>query len=260
MDLCGLRKVSFGLLREGPDCSTDNATRSGYLFLNQLNRLHELRELDLSFNRTRSLGRSFSHTRSLKLSPVFALSLDPVKGLPRLRNLSQLEKLVIHGLAHDLGRAEIEWMREHWRRLFSIEVPLIHFWLGEKEAIASCRSLYRGGVPPYQEWFCQLKVVIPAECHRCVWDAYLKNERWVRGFSPRFLWCGCQLMKDGRGNKIAWGGPDARRNEEEYEDRQEWLVHEDALPEAMDQYDGLYMGWHFKRRPRDHTKYARKYR
>ncbi|KAF9373168.1 hypothetical protein CPB97_000762, partial [Podila verticillata] len=117
--------------------STAAAARFGSSFLEQLNAQHELKELDLSFN----------HRLFPKFSPLLDLSLDPVKGLPRLCNLGRLEKFVIHGLAHHLGRAEVEWMREYWPLLFSIEVPLIHCWFGEDDAITSCRNMYHGGIP-----------------------------------------------------------------------------------------------------------------
>ena len=230
--------------------STRAAARFGSSFLDQLNAQHALKELELSFN----------HRQFPKSSPLFDLSLDSIKGLPRLCDLRSLEKLVIHGLAHHLGRAEIEWMREFWPRLFSIEVPLIHCWLGEDDAIASCKNMYRGGIPEYQEWFCQLKVVIPAECYRCDWDHYV-NVVWRGDYRlGTGQHCGCQRIQDGMSGEITWDGPDALRNEAEYEDRQEWLAEEDALSDEVDQYDGMYMGWHFKRRPQDHTKYARKYR
>ncbi|KAI9239305.1 MAG: hypothetical protein BYD32DRAFT_411466 [Podila humilis] len=230
--------------------STGAAARFGSLFLDQLNAQHELKELELSFN----------HRLFPRFSPLLDLSLDPAKGLPRLCNLGRLEKFVIHGLAHHLGRAEIEWMREYWPLLFSIQVPLIHCWLGEDDAITSCRNMYRGGIPKYQEWFSQLKVAIPAECYRCDWDHHV-NSVWRGDYRlGTGQHCGCQRIQDGMSGEITWDGPDALRSEAEYEDRQEWLAEEDALSDEVDQYDGLYMGWHFKRRPQDHTKYARKYR
>lgn len=230
--------------------STEAATRFGSSFLAQLNSQHELKELDLSFN----------HRLCPQFSPLLDLSLDPIKGLPRLCHLRRLEKFVIHGLTHHCGRPEIEWMREHWPRLFSIEVPLIHCWLGKEGAIASCSNLYRGGIPLYQKWFCQLQVVIPAECYRCDWDHYVNKVwrgNWRLGTGQH---CGCQSIEDGMSGEIIWDGPDAYTSEAEYEDRQEWLAQEDALSDEVDQYDELYIGWHFKRRPQDHTKYARKYR
>ncbi|KAG0035045.1 hypothetical protein BGZ81_001104 [Podila clonocystis] len=223
--------------------STEAAKRFGSSFLDQLNSQHELKELDLSFN----------HRLWPQFSPLFDLSLDPIKGLPRLYDLRCLEKFVVHGLAHQCGRLEIEWMREHWPRLFSIEVPLIHCWLGN-DAITSCSNLYSGGIPLYQEWFCQLKAVVPAECYRCDWDNYV-NTVWQGDWRHATgQHCGCQNIEDGMSGEIIWDGPDAYRSEAEYENRQERLIQEDALSDELDQYDELYIGWHYKRRPQDHTK------
>lgn len=82
------------------------------MVLDQLNGQCNLKKLKLSFN----------HRRFPKSSPLFGLSLDPIKELPLLGNLKRLEKLVICGLTHHFGQAEIKWIREHWSRLFSIEV------------------------------------------------------------------------------------------------------------------------------------------
>ncbi|KAG0025009.1 hypothetical protein BGZ82_010272, partial [Podila clonocystis] len=210
--------------------STEAAKRFGSSFLDQLNSQHELKELDLSFN----------HRLWPQFSPFFDLSLDPTKGLLRLCHLRRLEKFVVHGLAHPCGRLEIEWMREHWPRLFSIEVPLIHCWIGE-DAIASCSNVYSGGIPLYQEWCCQRKAIVPAECYRCDWDVYVNTVwrgDWCHATGQH---CGCQSIEDGMSGEIIWDGPDTYRGEAEYEERQERLIQEDTLSDELDQYDVLYM-------------------
>ncbi|KAF9325144.1 hypothetical protein BG006_011344 [Podila minutissima] len=103
-----LDKLSIGLYLEGHERDLERGTsipqpesepelannpveaarRIGPLLMAQINRQSNLHELELSFN----------HRRHLRRSPVFALSLDRVAGLPQLSNLGQLERFVVSGL------------------------------------------------------------------------------------------------------------------------------------------------------------------
>ncbi|KAF9382833.1 hypothetical protein CPB97_006905 [Podila verticillata] len=142
-------------------CTTDISIALAPMFLEQLNSQFELRELEPSFNNR-------LHPR---LSPFLQLSLDPAHGLPRLSNLKKLEKLVITGLAHRLGQKEIVWMSQNWPRLRRIEVPIIDHWIDPTEAVSCTRHSVSVGqemvAPEYDQWFLQLHVVIPIDCHSC---------------------------------------------------------------------------------------------
>ncbi|KAI9231986.1 MAG: hypothetical protein BYD32DRAFT_466648 [Podila humilis] len=104
----------------------------------------ELRELELSFN----------NSLQPKLSPFLQLFLDPALGLPQLSNLKKLEKLAVTGQAHHFGQREIEWMPQNWRRLYSIQVPILY----ESTQVVSCtRHNFSGQEPEYHRWFAQLR-------------------------------------------------------------------------------------------------------
>ncbi|KAG9072958.1 hypothetical protein KI688_000739 [Linnemannia hyalina] len=52
------------------------------------------------------------------------LELSLASGLDELSGLEELEKLVVAGMAHRIGLAEVKWMAEHWprlRRIYGLE-------------------------------------------------------------------------------------------------------------------------------------------
>ncbi|KAF9302918.1 hypothetical protein BGZ74_004639 [Mortierella antarctica] len=173
-----LDKLSIGLCLEGherdlergtsipqPESEPESANnpveaarRIGPLLMAQINRQSNLHELELSFN----------HRRRLRRSPVFALSLDPVAGLPQLSNLGQLERFVVSGLVHRMGEEEMAWINATWPRLESLEVPVIHHWKNDDQAVSMCRRFFTGAKSELQQWSSgRLKVVAPFECYSC---------------------------------------------------------------------------------------------
>lgn len=138
--------------------STRAATLLGPSFMEQLNGQSELRDLELSFN----------NRLRPELSPFLQLSLDPVVGLPQLRNLKKLQKLVISGLAHRLGpeRNQVD-VPAPAADLVDRSSDFLHKWIGTFKALSSTRNNFSGLVPHYYRWFPQLHFVIPADCYSC---------------------------------------------------------------------------------------------
>lgn len=129
------------------------------LFMARINEQGTLRELELSFN----------HRRRLRRSPFLDLSLDPVVGLPQLSNLGRLERFVVSGLVHRMGKDEMAWINTNWPRLSSLEVPVIHQWkYNGQQALSTCRRFFTGEESELQRW-CppRLKVVAPIDCFSC---------------------------------------------------------------------------------------------
>ncbi|KAG0025873.1 hypothetical protein BGZ81_006792 [Podila clonocystis] len=161
-----LEKLNFGLYLEGhrsdldrsshrlryyhegdddPDLMEESLEAARVIatpFMARINEQRTLRELELSFN----------HRRRLRRSPIFTLSLDPVVGLPQLSNLKQLERFVVSGLVHRMGKEEMVWIARTWPRLTSIEVPVVHQWKDNDEALSTCRRFFTGEESELQRW------------------------------------------------------------------------------------------------------------
>ncbi|KAG0028254.1 hypothetical protein BGZ82_008519, partial [Podila clonocystis] len=174
----GLDKLSIGLCLEGHERDLMRGTSSpqpesepqsannpveaaqwiGPLLMAQINNQSNLRQLELSFNNRRRLRRS----------PIFAMTLDPVVGLLQLSNLERLERFVVSGLVHRMGKEEMVWIASTWPRLTSIEVPVVHQWKDDDEALSTCRRFFTGEDSELQRW-CPpcLKVVTPIDCYSC---------------------------------------------------------------------------------------------
>ncbi|KAF9322265.1 hypothetical protein BG003_003276 [Podila horticola] len=133
-------------------------------FMRQLGMLAMLRELRLSFH---------SEER-LDASPFLELSLDPVCGLPQLSSLRDLRSVAVSGIRHSIGQGEIEWMKRHWPKLYSLEVPIMQEPPYVGDTIVEWRDTYKGQVPEYDRWFAGLEVVVPDHCYS-YWD-----HRWFR--------------------------------------------------------------------------------
>ncbi|KAF9279890.1 hypothetical protein BGZ74_002726 [Mortierella antarctica] len=84
-------------------------------FMRQLGSQTLLKDLKLSFH---------SEERP-DVSPFLELSLDASSGLPILSSLRELRSVAFSGLQHSTGKEEIEWMKRHWPRLHSLEVPIM---------------------------------------------------------------------------------------------------------------------------------------
>ncbi|KAG0326522.1 hypothetical protein BG000_001352 [Podila horticola] len=153
----------------------------------QINAQSTLRELELGFN----------HRRRLRRSPFLDLSLDPIVGLPQLSNLERLERFVVSGLVHRMGKDEMAWISKTWPRLISLEVPVIHHWKDINEAVSTCRMFFSGEVSELQRW-CpgRLKVVTPIDCYCCgrcesiycecrniSQDQWAGNVQWEKSYS-----------------------------------------------------------------------------
>ncbi|KAG0081881.1 hypothetical protein BGZ92_000077 [Podila epicladia] len=118
--------------------SVEAAKWIGPLLMAQINRQSNLHELKMSFN----------HRRRLRRSPLFALSLNPVAGLPQLSNLGQLERFVVSGLVHRMSEEEMAWINTTWPRLEYLEVPVIHHWKDDDRAVSMCRRFFTGATSP----------------------------------------------------------------------------------------------------------------
>lgn len=125
-------------------------------FIKQLGTMSMLEDLDLGFLKWRRAG----------YLPFLKPTLHPLYGLPQLAGLVRLKTLRISGLVHQIGKAEIEWMRPHWPRLYSLEVPLLREGTERgKEGAVLCKNTFSGRVLDFQQWYPGLRVVVPEHCY-----------------------------------------------------------------------------------------------
>jgi len=165
----GLRRLSFKLHRY---CSAYNSLGNKFLlqtkhlvqqlvlssssFMTQLGSLSGLEALTIGFQ---------ERDRPLVDSVFFELSLDPLRGLPQLLGLGELRSVLISGLAHSVGRKEIEWMRMYWPRLTSLGLPLLREPPYTKDELHEWKLFKAVPIQEYQKWFPGLDVVAPKDCH-----------------------------------------------------------------------------------------------
>lgn len=123
-------------------------------FMQQLGSLLQLHNLRLALHPQSKPGDSKS----------LALSLGPDNGLSHLQGLRQLRTVAFSGLLHAVGQSEIEWMKQCWPRLISLEVPILRETSEGKMEI-QCYGNYTGQVPTYDDWFPGPKVVVPNHCY-----------------------------------------------------------------------------------------------
>lgn len=173
----GLRRLSFKLLQEQGEpnyLAYDSLAHVNQLmqqlvlsssFMVQLGSLYRLEVLKIGFHK---------HDYPMADSGFLQLSLHPLRGLCLLSGLGQLQTVAISGLAHSVGRQEIEWMRIYWPRLTSLEIPFLREppSVNEQQEWHTSRVM---PVPEYQKWYPGLTIVTPEHCH-----VRLANEEWVR--------------------------------------------------------------------------------
>ncbi|KFH65299.1 hypothetical protein MVEG_08779 [Podila verticillata NRRL 6337] len=111
-----LRHLSENQPEEIPARSLMSAEALAPSFMKELGFQTRLRTLDLSFNRALDCGPS----------PFLKLDLEAeTNGLWQLSKLKRLESFAISGLLHQVGNAEVAWMKAHWPRLSWIELPVL---------------------------------------------------------------------------------------------------------------------------------------
>ncbi|KAF9204615.1 hypothetical protein BGZ59_000956 [Podila verticillata] len=108
-------------------------------------------------------------------SKFLALSLDPDNGMSQLQGLRQLRTVAFSDLLHPFRQGEIEWMRQFWPRLISIEVPILRETSKDKMEMQWIEN-YTGQVPTYDDWFPGLKVVVPNHCYGNWFFGYFGSE------------------------------------------------------------------------------------
>ncbi|KAF9281822.1 hypothetical protein BGZ74_002269 [Mortierella antarctica] len=172
--------VEMGYVVPGEDitlkrvCERRSAERVAPSFMAQVGRMTKLSDLKLMLQWDDRLGAP----------PFFELSLDPTHGLPQLFGLRQLTSVALLGSRHSIGKGEIQWMRRHWPRLRSLEVPILQEPPYIGTTVMAWRDTYRGQVPDYSQWFPGLKVVVPDHCYSCwygCWDVFKEDEwEWQR--------------------------------------------------------------------------------
>ncbi|KAF8979757.1 hypothetical protein BGZ52_004615 [Haplosporangium bisporale] len=148
------------------------------LFMKQLGMQTKLRELSLS-----------AHWKERPdYSPFLHLSLDPVCGLPQLSDLRDLRSVAFSGLRHHIGQDEIEWMRKHWPRLHSLEVPIMQEPPYVGDTVVEWRDTYKGQVPEYSQWFAGLEVLVPDHCYSYWEDTWFRveEESWEWKIMERY--------------------------------------------------------------------------
>ncbi|KAF9393319.1 hypothetical protein CPC16_002329 [Podila verticillata] len=115
-----LRHLPKNQPEEIPARSLMSAEALAPSFMKELGLQTGLRTLDLSFNRARDCGPS----------PFLKLDLEAeTNGLWQLSKLKRLESFTISGLLHQVGNAEVAWMKAHWPRLSWIELPVLDDFL-----------------------------------------------------------------------------------------------------------------------------------
>lgn len=129
--------------------STLSANMKARAFMEQLGYQTSMRELTLHFN-------GFGHYGT---SPFLKLTLGCAHGLGQLAKLSRLEKFVVCGLLHDVGPAEITWMKQHWPRLKTIKLPVIK----PGTRVPAKAIGHEAFLPDYRSWYPDIDVQIPFE-------------------------------------------------------------------------------------------------
>ncbi|KAG0099324.1 hypothetical protein BGZ93_008159 [Podila epicladia] len=137
------------------DQATQFAKRIAPPFMRQLGSQTLLKDLKLCFNTDEKPD----------VSPFLELSLDAGCGLPQLASLQELRSVVVCGLQHSIGQEEIEWMKRHWPRLHSLEVPILQKPPYVGESAVEWRDTFKGQVPEYNRWFPGLEVMVPNHCY-----------------------------------------------------------------------------------------------
>lgn len=154
-----LRSLSLGLYIEGQvtaettteeaaALATASADRISLVFMDQLGRQTDLRELQLQFN---------NHLYCTP-SPFLELAVGAKNGLGQLAKLARLESFVIAGLTHRVGPVEIEWMAKYWPRLQTIELPLFDPDDPTKQANA---KNYERAILDFTPFYPRLEVRVP---------------------------------------------------------------------------------------------------
>ncbi|KAF9380193.1 hypothetical protein CPB97_008516 [Podila verticillata] len=123
-------------------------------FMKELGLQTGLRTLDLSFNRA----------LDCRPSPFLRLDLEAeTNGLRQLNKLKRLESFTISGLLHQVGNAEVAWMKAHWPRLSWIELPVLEgFPHGELAHPDDCHEC----IPDYS-CFPDIRVQLPYAMYVC---------------------------------------------------------------------------------------------
>ncbi|KAG0334748.1 hypothetical protein BG000_008071 [Podila horticola] len=182
--ICPLRKlrlrivygVEMGYVLPGEDITLRrvrekrSAEQLAPSFMAQVGRMTELTDLMMVLQWDDRLGAP----------PFFELSLDRIRGLPQLSGLRELTSVALLGSRHNIGIGEIQWMRKHWPRLSSLEVPILQEPPFIGTTVMAWRDTYKGQVPEYSRWFPDLKVVVPDHCYSCwygCWDE-VKEDEW----------------------------------------------------------------------------------
>ncbi|KAG0348713.1 hypothetical protein BG004_004427 [Podila humilis] len=101
------------------------------------------------------------------------LSMDPDRGFPKLAGLSQLRTVMFSGFTHCIGQTEIEWMKNNWPRLITLEVPVLYKRGHEQTWEIEWYDGFNGKLPEYEQWFPGLKVLAPDHCFS-VWDGEME--------------------------------------------------------------------------------------
>lgn len=168
--------VEMGYVINGEDITLKrvrekrSAERLAPSFMAQIGLMTKLSDLKLMLQWDDRLG----------VPPFFDLSLDPIRGLSQLSNLRQLTSVALLGARHHIGKNEIQWMRRHWPRLCSLEVPILQGPPQIGTTPMEWRDTYKGQVPMYDQWYPGLRVVVPDHCYSCwygCWDE-VKEEEW----------------------------------------------------------------------------------
>lgn len=149
-----LRHLPINQPEEIPARSMMSAERLAPSFMEELGLQTELQTLDLSFNRA----------LDCRSSPFLRLDLEAeTNGLWKLSKLRQLKSFTISGLLHQVGNAEVAWMRVHWPRLSWIELPVLEdFPRGELAHPDECDE----GIPDYS-CFPDIRVQLPYAMYVC---------------------------------------------------------------------------------------------
>lgn len=112
-------------------------------FMTQIGSLVCLHGLSLNFRRE---GIAYE-------SPFLELTFHPTRDLPQLQALQNLKMVVISGLPHNIGQKVIEWMKRHWPRLISLEVPILRTLESTMGRNSMCRATCQGQVTACDRYF-----------------------------------------------------------------------------------------------------------